>query len=208
MGLFLLCYLMAAARYPGGSWVDPGQPGFSWRHNYLCDLLDTRAVNGALNTGRYWARAALGLLCAGLLLLWYHLPDLTRGPAWRQRLLRYSGLAALGTTVFLSSGTHDLTVRTAGVFGLLGLVLLISGLWKAGRRALSGLGMWCLGIFIVNYAIYETGNYLGLLPLIQKITFASFLAWFVWLDVALLGLESRVRQMTTGSRSFKKPLNP
>jgi hypothetical protein len=199
MGLFLLCYLVAAMRYPGGSWTDPGQVGFSWRHNYLCDLLDTRAVNGALNTGRYWARTALGLLCAGLFLLWHQLPKLTRGRAWQQQLLRYSGLAALGTTVFLSSGTHDLTVRIAGAFGLIGMVFLVAGLWRAGRRALSIFGIWSLGIFVVNYAIYETGSYLGLLPLIQKITFVSFLAWFAWMDMALLRLESGAGGIMAGT---------
>lgn len=191
MALFVLLYVLAASGYPGGSWAHPGQAGFSWRHNYLCDLLDTRAVNGALNTGRYWARASLAVLCLGLAWLWYHLPGLTRGSRGFKRLLRYSGLAALGTTVFLSAGTHDLTVRIAGAFGLVGMGCLLAGLWRRGRRALGLFGGWCLGIFLLNYAIYESGEFLHALPLIQKITFASFLAWFAWMDLALLRQESR-----------------
>ena len=129
MGLFVLFYLLAASFYPGGSWADLSQVGFSWRHNYLCDLLDTLAVNGDLNPGRYWARAALGVLCAGLLLLWYQLPALMALSPMLRRLLRLSSAAAFGTTVFLSAGTHDLTVRIAGIFGLVARLRVVIGLW-------------------------------------------------------------------------------
>jgi hypothetical protein len=186
MAGFVLLYLVAAYRYPGGSWAYPGQSGFSWRHNYLCDLLDTNAVNGMPNTGRYWARSALGVLCLGLAWLWFYLPGLARGSTGFRTLIRYSGLAAFGTTVFLSAGTHDVTVRIAGVLGLVGMGSLLAGLWTGGHKALSLFGGWCLGIFLLNYAIYETGTFVRALPLIQKVTFVSFLVWFACMDLALL----------------------
>ena len=185
MALFVVFYLLAAWRYPGGSWVEPGREGFSFRYNYLCDLLDTRAVGGAVNAGRYWARASLGVLCAGLCYLWVYLPALAGGPSWNRHLMRASALAALLTMVFLTAGTHDLTVRIAGVFGGLALVSAIAGLWQGGRRVLALFGAWCLAVFLLNYALYETGSYLRALPLIQKVTFLSFIGWFAWLDLAL-----------------------
>lgn len=185
MGLFVVFYLLAAWRYPGGSWVEPGREGFSFRYNYLCDLLDTRAVGGALNAGRYWARASLGVLCAGLCYLWIYLPTLAGGPSWNRSLMRLSALAALLTTVFLTAGTHDTTVRIAGGFGGLALVSVISGLWMGGRRGAAVFGGWCLAIFLLNYALYESGSYLRALPLIQKVTFLSFIGWFAWLDLEL-----------------------
>ncbi len=185
MALFVVFYLLAAWHYPGGSWVEPGREGFSFRNNYLCDLLDTRAVGGALNTGRYWARASLGVLCAGLCYLWVYLPALAGGPAWNRPLMRLGALAALVTTVFLSAGTHDITVRIAGGFGGLALVSAIVGLWQGGRRVAALFGAWCLVVFLLNYALYETGSYLRALPLIQKVTFLSFIGWFAWLDLEL-----------------------
>lgn len=193
MALFVVFYLLAAWRYPGGSWVEPAREGFSFRYNYLCDLLDTRAVGGALNAGRYWARASLGVLCAGLCYLWLHLPALSGGPSWNRHLMRLSALAALGTTVFLSAGTHDVTVRIAGSFGGLALVSAIAGLWLGGRRGSALFGTWCLAVFLLNYALYETGSYLRALPLIQKVTFLSFIGWFAWLDL-LLYRHARRRQ--------------
>ena len=94
MATFVLLYLISAYRYPGGSWAHPAQEGFSWQHNYLCDLLDTLAVNGMLNGGRYWARGALAVLCLGLAWLWYYLPGLTRGSPRFKRLIGFSVLAA------------------------------------------------------------------------------------------------------------------
>lgn len=205
MVLFVLFYLLAAGRYPGGSWANPAQVGFSWRHNYLCDLLDDRAVNGALNAGRYWARASLAVLCAGILILWYHLPGLTDGPPWNRRLIRFSGIIALGTTVFLNAGTHDITVRIAGFFGTIAMTSLIYGLWKGMRRSISIFGAVCLGILLLNYVIYETGSLLPALPLIQKVTFSCFLIWLGWMDTTLIRISASnntARNLTSGD-SYK-----
>jgi hypothetical protein len=203
MGSFVLLYLVAANQYPGGSWAYPAQVGFSWRHNYLCDLLDTHAVNGVLNPGRYWARAALGILCAGLLVLWVQLPRLMNKSYRLKTLMLLSGLAAFGATVFLSSGTHDLTVRIAGVFGSIALLSALLGFLRNGHRGLCLFGCWCLGIFLLNYAIYETGGFLRALPLIQKFTFTSFLAWFVWIDIALI----RMYRRTVGNLAEENSIN-
>ncbi len=208
MALFVICYMAAAGFYPGGSWNHPGQAGFSWRHNYLCDLLDTRAINGMLNTGRHWARVALGFLAVGLVVLWYQLPALVRAPVWFKRLLRSSGLAALGSMVFLRADTHDPVVYIAGSLGLVALGLLLTGLWRQGLKALAILGGWCLGIFLVNYGIYETGRLLYALPLIQKITFISFIGWFIWLDVALWRHSRLSEEGNSRNPSLENQFNP
>lgn len=195
MVLFVLFYLIAADRYPGGSWAYPARDGFSWRDNYLCDLLDTLAVNGQLNPGRHWARAALGVLCGGLLLLWCQLPDLMDASPFLRWVVRLSSAAAFGTTVFLSAGTHDLTVRIAGLFGLVALIGGVAGLWRNGRLGMSLLGIWCIGIFLLNYVIYESGGFIRALPAIQKVTFSSFLGWFAWMDIALLRLKTQKKSV-------------
>jgi hypothetical protein len=138
-------------------------------------------------------------LCSALLLLWHHLPRLTGGPAWSRRLMRLFGMAALGTTFFLSAGTHDLTVYIAGGLGTVAIVLAIYGLWKGQRRSLTVLGAWCLLIFLLNYVIYESGSFLRALPLIQKVTFSSFLIWLAGINLALLGLNGPKRGQGDGT---------
>ncbi len=185
MLLFVLLYILAALEYPGGSWIMPQQNGFSFRNNYLCDLLDQYAINGELNTARYFARSSLAVLCFSLVVLWYYLPSLFNGKNFNKKIMWFSGIAALVATSFLSAGAHDRTVRIAGFFAVIAFLTCFAELFKARHTGLFFSGIGCLVIFLINYYIYETGLYIGLLPLIQKITFICFIIWFVMLDVLL-----------------------
>ncbi|MBT8314887.1 MAG: hypothetical protein KJP26_10555 [Maribacter sp.] len=185
MGLFVLLYVLAALKYPGGSWMMPQQNGFSFWNNYLCDLLDKNAINGELNTARYLARTSLTVLCLSLFLIWYNLPSLFKGENFNISIMWLSGMAALITTAFLSSGTHDNTVRIAGFFAVIAFLTCFLELFKAGYLKLFIFGAVCLIIFLFNYYIYETGQFIRLLPIIQKITFVCFIIWFIVLDILL-----------------------
>ena len=186
MALFILLYVLSAFLYPGGSWKFQQAEGFSFWHNYLCDLLDEYAINGELNSARYVSRIALGFLCGGLLLLWYHLPNLFDSSNRNQKIMWSSGILALVTTCFLSAGNHDFTVRLAGIFGTLAFILCFIELFRNRFYKLVYFGIACLLIFIVNYYIYESGNYIRALAIIQKITFLSFISWFVWINLLLI----------------------
>ncbi|NNK29503.1 MAG: hypothetical protein HKP04_01465 [Flavobacteriaceae bacterium] len=197
MGLFVILYVLAALSYSGGTWIDPTAPGFSFWHNYLCDLLDYESLNGEINSGRYFARAALGVLCVSLIYLWIYLPHLLPKRSWNTRLMWFSGILALVTTMLLSSGTHDVTVRIAGALGAIALLSAFAEMWKAGYSGLVRFGFVCLFVFLANYYIYETGRGLYSLPVIQKITFSGFIAWFVWVDLALYrNVKNRIGRQT------------
>ena len=191
MALFVLLYVVAAFLYPGGSWKFQQAEGFSFWHNYLCDLLDEYAINGQLNTARYVSRLALGFLCGGILLLWFYLPNLFEKKSTTQKIMWTSGILALIATCFLSSGTHDFTVRLAGLFGSIAFVSCSIELYRHRYFKLFYFGIGCLIIFIVNYYVYETGLYIRALPIIQKFTFLSFIVWFIILDLMLIKLAGK-----------------
>jgi hypothetical protein len=44
--IFILLYIVAAFFYPGGSEFDTHSDGFSWKHNYWCNLLNELAIKG------------------------------------------------------------------------------------------------------------------------------------------------------------------
>lgn len=195
MGLFVILYILSALNYPGGTWMDPTAPGFSFWHNYLCDLLDYKSLNGEINNGRHYARAALGVLCVSLIYLWVYLPHLFRRWGWNTRLMWFAGIMALLATMLLSSGTHDVTVRIAGVLGTIALLSAFAEMSKQGYLGLARFGFVCLFIFLGNYYIYETGNGLYSLPVIQKVTFSGFIGWFIWVDLTLYrSLKNRMKQ--------------
>lgn len=193
MALFVILYVIAANMYPGGSWNMPGASGFSFWNNYLCDLLDHYAINGQLNDGRYVARAALGFLCGALLVLWFYLPSFFPKNGINLAIMWSAGILALGTTFFLSAGTHDITVRIAGILGVIAFVSLYLELYRIGQSRLFYFGLLCLLIFLINYYIYETGMFIHRLPVIQKITFVCFISWFVILNLLMIKKAKNTR---------------
>jgi len=185
IGLFILFYIIAAIKYPGGSWVVLHQDGFSFWYNYLCDLLDVYAINGKINSARFYAIIALGFLCAGLFWLWFYLPRLFENNSTNQSIMRISGLLSLITIVFLALGNHDKVLYIAGFFAVIALITSSIELFKAGYKNLFLLGVFCLLVFLINYYIYESRLLIKSLPVIQKGTFILFISWFICLDVAL-----------------------
>ena len=186
MVLFMALYVVSALMYPGGSWNFPEAVGFSFWNNYLCDLLDYYAVNGELNDGRYAARLALGCLCLGLLVLWFYLPSFFPKHGNNRTIMWVSGILALLSTTFLNTGTHDVTVRVAGFFGAIAFLSLYIELYRIGLYRMFFTGLLCLIIFLINYYIYETGAFISGLPIIQKVTFVSFISWFTVLNLAMI----------------------
>ena len=184
MGLFIVLYVLAAINYPGGSWFAMDQEGFSFWNNYLCDLLDLKAINGELNSSRFLARGSLAVLCTSLIILWYYLPGLFSNKSTNLIVMWLAGILALGTTMSLTSGTHDITVRIAGFFGVIAFVSSFFELYKAKYYSLLIWGIFCLLIFLANYYIYETGTFIRSLPVIQKITFICYILWFAFLDIS------------------------
>jgi hypothetical protein len=186
MLLFILFYVIAAFHYPGGSYVARAQPGFSFEHNYLCDLLDDITISGEINTARFYARISLGFLCASLIILWAYLPRLFDVKRKIHVLISGCGILSMLITVFLALGSHDIVVRIAGFFGAIALLLTFRQLYKAHYGKLLFLGIVSMVLFLANYYIYETGVLIERLPLIQKFTFISCLSWFVILNILLL----------------------
>lgn len=94
-------------------------------------------------------------------------------------------MGSMFITLFMTNSNHDMVVRLAGIFGVVALVLLMIQLLRAAHVVFFRFGLFCLLVFLVNYYIYETNIYIEALPVIQKITFISFLSWFALLDVAI-----------------------
>jgi hypothetical protein len=53
--VFALMYFIATLLYPGGSQADKAAIGFSWLHNYWCNLMNENGINGEPNRGQMMA---------------------------------------------------------------------------------------------------------------------------------------------------------
>lgn len=182
--VFMMLYFIAARYYPGGSQADAAATGFSWLHNYWCNLLNESAMNGQPNAARPIAMAAMGVLCATLLSFWILFPQQATLPKRMRHLMQVSAILCVTTGLFISTGFHDLLLDVASFFGLIATAGIFAGLHKLKWQLLFRWGVFNIGLVILNNILYY-GNGLLYLPVVQKITFLSFLLWIGFISVKM-----------------------
>jgi hypothetical protein len=179
VGVFTGLYTLAAWLYPGGTKTDPNRVGFGLAHNYWCDLLDVTTYGGRPNPSRPIALAAMMVLCAGLSVLWWTVPVLFQGARRTGRLVRSAGLASAVVTPLVATPLHDWAIDAAGLLGLAAFGATMSATGNHGGKASRSLATLTLLLAIANFVVWQTGLGLFVLPMIQKVAFASFLLWIV-----------------------------
>ena len=196
-----------AARYPGGSWVDPGAPGHSLWANFLCDIARDMAVNGRHNPGAPWGLAAEWAFVGALCLFWWTAPEIA-APRGLGRPVRVLGtLATLGLVLVpVTSGVpHTLALVAGAGPGFVATLPLVRGL-----RHRPGLAL--LGTLALLLAALEFGLYLAFregppplaVPALQRIALLAAVTWMAACAVAVLrgqGVDAAALSSTGSPRA-------
>lgn len=182
----------ACALYSGGNWSDVHATGFSFTHNFWCDLVRLRAIDGADNA---WSRrcSSLALVALGFASFWFWAPAGSFVPLRLRRFVvllgRLSTLGLYGVALFPSDRQpvlHGGVALAAAALGTTAAAISIRarmpGEEKASLRRLTGLGL--LFSAFCNAALYVAGAYAGTPqplaePLVQKLATLSLLAWML-----------------------------
>ncbi|WP_147201882.1 hypothetical protein [Segetibacter aerophilus] len=184
--VFSILYIVSTLLYPGGYQENKQSKGFSWLHNYWCNLLDENAINGAVNSARPYAMTAMFILCATLAVFWFLFARRINFSKSIRRLITFSGIASMTITMFLFTSFHDAVINVAGGFGLIALAGTYAGLYKKRSYPLFVMGLFNLLLIIVNNILYYSAGLLKYLPVVQKITFLFFLTWICLIDIFVL----------------------
>ncbi len=179
---FIILYFIATLYYPGGHPEDPHASGFSWLHNYWCNLLNEKAMNGAWNPGRPVSLAGMILLCISLATFWFYYPVKSVIREKTQWVIRTSGVLAMLAALFITVFDHDTVTNIASLLGLLAVTGTLIVLYKTKQVCLFRFGLLNIVLVGVNNLFYYTPSLLPYLPLVQKVSFASVLCW-IWLIV-------------------------
>lgn len=183
--LFIILYIVSASLYPGGSDADKTAKGFSWQHNYWCELMAREAQNGLPNSARPVAITAMFVLAISLAIFWYQAPLLFQNRKMDSLLIRYFGIGSMLVLPLLLRGIHDSVINLAALLGCIAIVALLLNLYRYKMNRLFYMGLFCLLLCGINNYVYYTGYLLHLLPVIQKISFFIFLLWFSLLTIKL-----------------------
>ncbi|HEX2606074.1 MAG TPA: hypothetical protein VHK91_01800 [Flavisolibacter sp.] len=199
--LFILLYLLASYYYPGGSQHDLKQKGFSWMHNYWCNLLNERALNGQPNQARIIALTAWGVLTLSLGWFWFYAPVcLTQGKPLKH-LIRISGLVCALTSLFLFTSYHDGVINLAGGMGMIACAGLLVALKRSRHTFLYRMGLFSFVWVALNNLIYYGSDDLYYLPVVQKFTFVYFLLWFLLISLTCVHNHPYSTRQTIPERS-------
>jgi hypothetical protein len=175
---FVVLYLIATLFYPGGSQVNVNSVGFSWVNNYWCNLLNEFAINGQVNPAKPIAITALVVICITLALFWFQFPKYVSFRKTTKLTIQLSGIVSMTIALFLFSGiNHDLITYLASGFGLIACVGVFAGLYKMKHYKLFIVGCLNIILVILNNYLYFNKELIVYLPVIQKISFATFLVW-------------------------------
>lgn len=132
--------------YPGGNAFNRHTQGYHFWHNFICDALAPRAIDGTPNIlGSRVGIAAMGVIALlGLAVLWGWVPRLLRARRWIVWLVRVSGMMAiLGLLLMFGEAfmkmplSHHVLVLSAATPGIIAtsVVLAVSfrhRLWPLG----------------------------------------------------------------------------
>jgi hypothetical protein len=183
--VFIILYIVAAMLYPGGSDVNQSAVGFSWQHNYWCELMATEAQNGQLNSARPVAISAMFVLAVSLIIFWYHIPLLFRYRKFNYLFIRFFGISSMLVIPFFLVGMHDWVTNIGSLLGCIAIAALLVTLFNYKLYFLFSIGIGCLLLCAVNNYFYYNKELLHHLPILQKITFLVFLVWFILLSLQL-----------------------
>lgn len=203
-GCFLACYAVAIALYPGGTWYDVHAEGHSLTKNFLCDLMQERALNGhEAPVGSLLARVGMVAMLLSLAAFYEQIARFESPITGAGSLARRAGWIAcvLGCAVPLATSDRVRVLHLVSVVGAFvpSLVATIAALLVCLRaprvsRWLRGAAVLTLGAGAIDgllYAFVYASPELGLvpesrevrqlisaaLPLLQRVATVGVLVW-------------------------------
>ena len=183
--VFIILYVIAARLYPGGSGAHKTAIGYSWTDNYWCNLLNEKAINGQTNTARPVAITAMLILGLSLSTFWILFPALTQLKKYHKLLIQVSGTVCMLASFLLLTGVdHDLAVNASSAFGLIAMTGTLTVLYELKWKWPFAVGLFDLLLVALNNYLYHS-NEMMYSPIVQKITFLSFLIWFSFISITL-----------------------
>lgn len=178
VSIFFVLYFMSASRYSGGNSFDAQEPGFSLTRSFWCHLLREQCLNGQVNEGRPYALASMLVLAATMMVFWWLNANLLPLTKKQSRTMLFSGVPAALIMIFIFTDLHDQVINISGILAAPALYLTLVGLHRKGWKILWVWGILNIGLVLLNNFLYYTPGFLIYLPVVQKLSFLSFLVWF------------------------------
>ncbi len=177
--LAALATLVAATwRYPGGTRTAPDTVGFRWSENFVCELFDAHAQNGAENAARPLGIAGLVLLCVSLGVVFFAISRSTTSRRHRS-VIEIGGIGAAVYAMFTPTPLHNVVIAVGGLFSLAAYLAIGHLMWLERRRTLLQCWAGVLAVKAAIWIVYYGNVAYAWLPILQKLGMALAIAWLL-----------------------------
>lgn len=191
MALYLIVFFFAALQFPGGSFNYPEAQGYSFFHNFLCDVMDPVTKGGVVNPIRMLAIVSHLVLSVTMISFFYLLPEIFQRRNLNLTVVRYAGMVTMFVFIFMYTRYHDVIVTLTGILGTIALVPFFIELRDYSNRGLKLLAWVCFSFSIIVFIIFETKFGFYYLPSLQKLTFILDAWWVIWVSLLVMRNNSR-----------------
>ena len=182
IAIFVGLYIFSSTLYPGGSQANLNSEGFDWINNYWCNLMNEKGMNGQPNPAKPYSIIAMIILCLSLMFFFIQFAQIySKSKIWK-RIIKTSGIISMSFAILIFTKYHDLMTTLSSIFGLFVVIGIIREVYKSKLSIYKITGVICILILGLNNYIYYTQQFIEVLPLLQKITFAIVLLWIIGLN--------------------------
>ena len=182
IAIFVGLYIFSSTLYPGGSQANLNSEGFDWINNYWCNLMNEKGMNGQPNPAKPYSIIAMIILCLSLMFFFIQFAQIySKSKIWK-RIIKTSGIISMSFAILIFTKYHDLMTTLSSIFGVFVVIGIIREIYKSKLSIYKITGVICILILGLNNYIYYTQQFIEVLPLLQKITFAIVLLWIIGLN--------------------------
>ncbi len=187
--IFVALYIYTSTLYPGGSQADLQSVGYDWIHNYWCNLMNDQAMNGQSNPAKPFAVDAMVILCLSLLVFFMQFALVFEGGKTWGQIIKWNAILSMSFAMLMFTAYHDVMTMLSSIFGLFVVIGIIRAVYKSNLTIYKIGGFLCLVLLGINNYIYYSLDGIGVLPLVQKITFVVVLIWILGLNFEMVEMK-------------------
>jgi len=178
--LSLILLGIAISIYPGGTYQDKNSVGFDWSNNYISNLFEAKALNGAQNTSRIWAYLGMFVYSISCAIFFVNMSEKIPEKNFRN-IIKYTGILIMPFTFLIATPWHDLMLNISNFLFWNCIVAITVFIFMTKLHFFKIYSVLCLLIFFYAVYIHTSSNW-DLLPIVAKVN--SISAIFL-----ILGLE-------------------
>ena len=199
MGVYLILFFITIQAYEGGSGNLPDASGYSFFHNFLCDVTSATIHNGTVNKARSLGIVAHLALSFTMISFFYLLPNIFPVQNRNTRWVRAFGMLTMSVFILMFTTYHDLIVTITGILGTIALIPFFIEMHKQPWDGIKRLAYFCYLLSIVVFFIFQTKIGFYYLPFLQKIAFLFDGWWVIW--VSLIVMRKNAKEKVSLARA-------